>query len=275
MPGIQVAGGPTSELLGGLLPRQLETQVFANMSRLLAADVQGMTSGSMHEGAFYIPSGTWSTLNHIWGPTASVGPTHTWIALYDNGATRNLLRMSIDTLTVAPSNFGQSNRAFDSVPVTAAALVGGTTYRYTYLGVPDVANGDSIVVSNCGIAGYNGTYTVTNLNTGTKTIDLNIGTNPAAFTTNGSFQMAAGKRSVTFTDGIYRFGVMCVAGTPNNLVGRVEGSGVCVFDSRAPSASDVFLGERQGGGALTTNPIATYSPGAPSGSPFMPFFWLT
>lgn len=83
--------------------------------------------------------------------------------------------------------------------LTAAALTAGSTITMTSATSTPVAVGNSIVINECPVAGYNGTYLVTAVNPATNTIEVTATQNLGALSVSG-FDLSKTRVSSPATD---------------------------------------------------------------------------
>ena len=197
------------------------TPVLAQNNLRIAATVNTnvLSTGRAQSFAIPVPASTPCTnMTFQSATTAAVTPTHWWFALYDvNGV---LIRQSTDQLTTAWAATTAKTLALDSIPITAGSRSGTTTVTLTIPTLHEsltslVAIGDSITVSNCGIAAYNGTFTVASVSATQITYVSGGSATDSLSAPFGTVRLAAGKRVFTSAGTLgFLFGaLMMTAGT--------------------------------------------------------------
>lgn len=149
--------------------------------------------------------------------SAASVPLHWWFALYNiNGV---LIRQTTDQLTAAWAASTPKTLALDSVPVTAGSRSGTSTVTLTF---PTMAQslatmfvaGDTIVVSNAGIAAYNGTFTVVSVGASTITYVSGGSATDSLSAPFATVQLAASRRVFTSPASLgFHFAALMMAAT--------------------------------------------------------------
>jgi hypothetical protein len=257
---------PMLTISGGALPAphdhtelkdgaRMATVLAENLSRISGGWANNLTvsTGQLQLHAIRLYQGLPVTNVGFWhaAGTLTSGQTHGWFALYDTSL--NLIRQSIDQLTVVTNTFGTANAAnvlaVDSIPVTAGARVASSTVTLTVPTLKEsltslVVAGDSIVVSNANVAAYNGTWTVVTVSATQITYDCGASATDSLVAPFPTVQLAAGKRIYNVpANGLYLLGFMVAATTTPNCLAVVT---VAALNNAAPVTSVTSTGALTG-----------------------------